>query len=579
MKRTLRLFAVMLTALWGVAATATAQKITLDPDRTTNENAVYNAADKSVTLTATAPKYTIMDWETYLYEELTHIDSVTISRRPSGKFDNTQQIATVKDVTVGGEVKYIDKTVEADSNYEYLFTVYVDGLNSTNGYITVYTGLLPGNISNFTASVANYKVGTVDISVTAPTKMKDGSALANDVCIDVLKGSTWDGYEVVHTFENVKAAQTYTWKHEVSEMDQTIEYRAYARSGKNGKGVVEYATTHVGLVAPETPQNFKAVRQGDNVVLTWEKPLTGRYNGDYDAENTTYKLTRVYLDKSEVIAATNISGYTYTDSPEADEEESITYQLVAVNSEGESATPAVSNQVAIGKALELPFEESFFGSKFTHKGWITATSQNDPYFTYKAWNLYANSTVYYLPEDKSLAVMPQDNDGGLACCLFYGHSEDGQTESLISPHVNPAGADNVELKFNYWEMASNATKNEIKVWVSRDDNAWELLWASTLKEEFEPQWSEVTLPIVNTKANGNIRIKIDAIRHDGPITNVLLDNITMTELDATGINTVKPAIVGEAEYYTLSGVRINKPATRGTYIVKNGDSVKKIMVK
>ena len=409
--------------------------------------------------------------------------------------------------------------------------------------------------------------------------MKDGSALANNVCIDVLKGSAWEGYEVIHTFENVKAGETYTWRHEVNEMDQTIEYRAYARSGKNGKGITEYATTHVGLVAPETPQNFKAVRQGDNVVLTWEKPLTGRYNGDYDAENTTYKLTRVYLDKTEVIAATNISGYTYTDSPEADEEESITYKLVAVNSEGESATPAVSNQVAIGKALELPFEESFFGSKFTHKGWTTETSQNDPYYTYKAWNLYSSSTVYYLPEDKSLAVMPQDNDGGMACCLFYGHSEDGQTESLVSPHVNPAGADNVELKFNYWEMGSNATKNEIKVWVSRDDQAWELLWTSTLKEEFEPQWSEVTLPIFNTKANNNIRIKIDAIRHEGPVTDVLIDNITMTELDATGINTVKPAIVGETEYYTLSGVRINKPATRGTYIVKNGDSVKKIMVK
>lgn len=344
MKKTLRLFAVMLTALWGVAATATTQKITLNPDRTTHENAVYNAADKSVTLTATAPKYTIMDWETLLYEELTHIDSVTISRRPSGKFDNTQQIATVKDVTVGGEIKYIDKTVEADSNYEYLFTVYVDGLNSTNGFINVYTGVLPGNISNFTASVANYKVGTVDISVTAPTKMKDGSPLTEGVCIDVTKGSIWDGYEVVHTFENVKAGQTYTYKHNVSEMDQTIQYVAYARCGKNGIGIKESAETHVGLVAPETPQNFKAVRQGDNVVLTWEKPLTGRYNGDYDAENTTYKLTRVYLDKSEVIAATNISGYTYTDSPEADEEENITYQLVAVNSEGESANPQLADR-------------------------------------------------------------------------------------------------------------------------------------------------------------------------------------------------------------------------------------------
>ena len=69
---------------------------------------------------------------------------------------------------------------------------------------------------------------------------------------------------------------------------------------------------------------------------------------------------------------------------------------------------------AIGKALELPFEESFFGSKFTHKGWTTATSQNDPYFTYKAWQLYSSNTVYYLPEDKTLAVATQDNDGGLA---------------------------------------------------------------------------------------------------------------------------------------------------------------------
>ena len=76
------------------------KKITLDPDRTSNENAVYNVADNSVTVTATAPKYTIMDWDTYLYEELTHIDKVTISRRPAGNFNDVTLIATLDNIWV-----------------------------------------------------------------------------------------------------------------------------------------------------------------------------------------------------------------------------------------------------------------------------------------------------------------------------------------------------------------------------------------------------------------------------------------------------------------------------------------------
>ena len=579
MRKPLLLFAVLLTAFMGIAAQAHAEGEGLKPDRTSDEKAVYDAAAKAVNLSAKAPEYTTFDWETYQYFKLTHIDSVTISRRPAGTYDDGTLLATLRSVSVGQDIAYTDLNVEADANYEYIFSVFVDGLQSTNGYVQVYTGAIPGTVTRFNASVANYAVPEVDLTVTAPETMKDGSPLAKNVSIDILTGSTWDGYNVIHTFENVEAGKTYTWKHTGLEMDQTIEYRAYARSGKNGKGSPEYAETHVGLVAPGTPVNFQATRQGNNVVLTWEKPLTGRYNGDYDAANTTYKLTRIYMDKSTDVVAANIEGYTYTDVPDVDEETCVRYELVAANSEGESTDAATSGQVTLGAPLSLPFEESFAKSQFMHKGWSTLTTQDDPYYNYTAWNLYSTNSVYYLPEDATLAVAPQDNDGGMATSLFYGYCPDGQTESLVSPHVKVDGADNIELKFYYWEMGQDATKNEIKVWVSRDDAEWQPLWTSPLKETMEPQWSEVVLPIVNTKGNTTVRIKLDAVHHTGPVTDVIIDNITLTELSAAGIGSVKAQGTAQTEYYTLSGMRVAKPAAHGTYIVKNGSSVKKITVK
>ena len=581
MRKTLPLFVLALTAFGALSTPAMAQDESLNPDRTSDEKAVYSATEHTVTLSAKAPETTVIDWSTYTYHDLTHIDSITIHRRFTNTYDDGVQVGTVATPAVGATFSYVDRQVQDDQNYEYYFTVYVDGLNSGKGYVSVYTGVLPGNITAFDASAPSFDKAEVDITVTAPTAMKDGSPLADNVSIDIQTGSIWDGYQTLHTFENVEAGKTYTWRHTGMQMEQTITYRAYARSGQNGKGITETVDTHVGLVAPGTPANFVARRQGDSVVLTWEKPAKGAYNGDYDAANTLYKLTRVYLDKSEQLVATNISGYTYTDSPNVDEETAVTYQLVALNTVGESAQAAVSQQVTVGKPLDLPFEESFTRSQYDHKGWTTLSTQDDPYYTYNAWNLYSSESVYYLPEDTYLAVAPVDNDGGMATCLFYGYCPDGQSEALVSPHINVNGAENVELKFCYWEMAQDATKNELKVWVSRDDAEWQLLWTSDKKEEMEPQWSRVTLPIRSTSACNTLRVKIEAVRHEGPVTDVLLDNITLTELSHTGIDGVRP---GQAEpdaeqYFTLSGMRIAKPAARGTYLVKKNGVVKKVAVR
>lgn len=579
MKKPLLMFTVMAAALLGFSTTAQAQSTTLKPDRTQSETAVYNPADNTVTVSAKAPTTTTFDWETYTYEDLTHIDSITVYRRTAGTYEGGIRLGRVDNPEVGKEFSYTDKRVETDNNYEYILTVYVDNLKSTDGFVTVYTGLLPGNVSNFEASVAKYNVPEVDITVTAPSAMRDGSDLAKNVSIDILSGDTWSGYNVIHTFENVEAGKTYTWKHTVSEKNATINYRAYARSGINGKGYTEYAETHVGLVAPGTPANFTATRQGDGVALSWEKPLKGRYNGDYDPANTTYKLTRVYKDNTKELVVSNISGYTYSDTPDFGEETCVTYELVAVNSEGESTDAAKSGQVLLGKALDLPFKESFANSQYEHKGWMTTTTQDDPYYTYNAWNLYSTNSVYYLPEDVALTVEPMDGDKGMATCLFYSYCEDGQTEALLSPHVNVGGADNVELRFYFWEMNGEATKNAIKAWVSRDDADWELLWESKSKSFAVPMWSEVVAPISGTKANKTLRIKIEAIRHAGPVTDMMVDNITLTAKGTDGIGSVDAETDGKAEFYTLSGTRLAGPAQHGTYIVRKGGNVRKVTVK
>ena len=100
--------------------------------------------------------------------------------------------------------------------------------------------------------------------------------------------------------------------------------------------------------------------------------------------------------------------------------------------------------------------------------------------------------MYYMPTDDYVDINPQDGDEGMASSKFYGYSEDGQTESLISPRMDVSKTKNVKLSFYFWNAIEDACKNEARMQISRDGGDWETVLTTHPLAEGDPQWEQYT---------------------------------------------------------------------------------------
>lgn len=561
------------------ATTSLAQ--TAAPERVDNVEAVYNEADNTVTVTGTAPTMTEFDWNTYEQYPLEYISYVRIDRHEPSTDWPEEEYARIENPAPGSQIEYTDRNVEPDKKYEYRLTAYVDGAASYAAYITVYTGVMPDAVTNFTASTADHNTTVVDLSVTAPAKTDNGQPLTRPVTIEIQQEVDYE-YTTIHVFDAAEPGKTYTCQHDVLEPGHSYYFRAVAKTGTEGVSLGVSASVYVGLDLPGKPENFACKPLGESVELTWEQPLKGYRNGCYDPENTTYTLMRVYFDGTEELVKSGIKGTAYTDNFGSAEEAAVKYTLVAVNAAGEGMEEAECGPVNAGCPATLPFTESFADAAYAHKGWSTATTQDPDDYPYEAWGLKHNSTMFHYPTDEYLSIDPQDGDGGLAECLFYGYSEQGQAESLISPHIALGGTQQIILRFWLFEVEDDASGNVMPVYVSYDDGEWQEVYRHEPPVECEPQWREQVVDIPVKDGISTVRLKFDAVRTGLMYTDMLIDNISLeadTSSAIEGIEAGGSEAGGQEEYYTLSGVRISKPAEPGVYIVRRGNDVKKVLFK
>ena len=137
------------------------------------------------------------------------------------------------------------------------------------------------------------------------------------------------------------------------------------------------------------------------------------------------------------------------------------------------------------------------------------------------------------------------------------------------------------MTFHYYDVCSDASMNQIHASVSLDGGEWEELFVSEQKPETEPHWQKISLPVQLKGKCSAIKVKIDAVRHDGPITNVYIDNISVTSKPMSSINSVEcdPDANTTAEYYNLQGIRVAEPTLPGAYIVRRGSVTTKTIIR
>lgn len=579
MKRVNLLF-VLILACFTLPQLVNAQTVYI-PDCVSSQDAVFNSTDKTVTVSGVAPTMTEYDWDTYEQYELPYITKITISRRLKGGEWPKEVYGTIDNPAKGEKFEFVDKNVDLDQIYEYSIVVYVDAQESTSVYASVYTGVVPGEVTDFAMSVADHLTSAIDFSFKAPLKSKAGADLTGTMSIEIQQYENWS-FTTVHTIENVAPGQACEYKLEGLTLGKSYDFRAVAKVGTNGIGEGSRSSIFVGLDYPGTAKDFACVSKGESVELSWNHADKGGRGGCFNPEGTTYTLSRVYLDGKEEIVAEGLKGLGYTDTPGFEEERSLKYKLTAVNGAGTNIKDAVSETVVVGKASALPFTESFKNGALEHMGWARETSQNDPYYNYEAWDFVTTATMYHWPTDEYLEIEAQDSDEGLASCKFYSYSVDGQTETLVSPHIDVTGIEKAEFSFYYWAVEAEASNNVVKAYTCKNDGEWELLFTSVPEAKGAvPAWKKVVLPIELKKTAENIRVKIEAIRHDGSITNVFLDNIAVVEFDESGVEMlpVDDEVNAKVEYFNLQGMSVENPTEAGIYIKRCGKKTEKVIIR
>ena len=511
---------------------------------------------------------------------MSYISYISIKRHDVGTPWPDTELARITSPALGKEFKFVDTNVLPDKSYEYALTVHVDALSSQTAYEHIYTGKTPAPVKSFTATTVDANTNAIALSVIAPDTAVTGEALSKPLTIRIQLKQEYFDYIDVHSFTDVEPGKAYTWKFEGVEMSKSYHFRAIAIVGTEGKSGFVDASTYVGLDYPGTPRDFTCVSEGEQVKITWKEPAVGGRGGSYAPEMTSYNLYRISADGTEEIAARGIQGNSYIDKPTTKEETCVAYRMTAVNIAGESIKDVKHAPVLVGKPAALPFKESFSNSSLEHKGWSTATTQKSDYYTYKAWMFPNAASVYYFPTDETLTTEPHDKDGGLAACLFYRYCEEGQTESLISPHINVMGKDSVILKFHYWFIPVEGMKDELKVLVKYDDTVWTSIFSSLNTEGDKAEWREIILPIKLQSNNQKIQIRFDGIFH-GTASEVVIDNIRVEKAQVTNriYNAMNTENMHNSQIFTISGTRVNNMSAPGTYIIKEGTTTKKVIVK
>ena len=577
MKRIVRYALVALAAFAGQEAYA----VVAEPVR--SQQAVYDAAANTVTVSAKAPKYTEYDWETYIQETLTHIDYVLVERHiPGEEWPTPAEVARVTDVTPGEVFTWTDTNVKPDAKYEYRLSCYVDGTRGSSSYCNVYCGVVPGELGAFTATAPDWETSAFDLTVTAPTTDDKGNALTIPVNVRVEFLSTMTWYEV-YTFENMEPGATKSIR--VTEgvvPEHTYNLRAYAIAGTTGSGPSSEAQVYVGEDIPASPENVEITSDQSSVTLTWDLPERGERGGCVNPDNVVYNIYVKYAgDESFTLIKERNIGERYVHPIDFTEETVLQFAISSVNTIGESFKRTETEKICAGPYASYPFTESFGGGNFNHRSWV-ATGYDDGYYQREIFGTYANQTEYFLRDDINITINPVDEDGGLLAATFYNYIKEGDSFTITSPRIDFSSAQDpaVSIWYYYIPVTVENSEHVLRILVSAEGGEYEEVGTTASQATMDDHgWRQlcVRAPQLAGKAYGNVRFEVV---HGLWSTDLSMDNIHVDEYELAGIATPDADDAdAPVEWYNLQGIRVNQPTEGGIYIKKQGSKTEKVLVK
>lgn len=203
----------------------------------------------------------------------------------------------------------------------------------------------PAAASAFTVANPEHN-GNVTLNFTVPALTVDGKEVASVSGWKIL----CDDQVLDIPFENTAPGQAVSVN---ATVEEGMHLFKVVFVNETGEGAPANCKTYVGIDTPAAPVGVKIVVDGSRAQLSWSPVTAGANGGWIDPATVTYNVLR-NPDGKDI--ASGLSATTVSD--EVSQMDVYQYAVTAVGAGKESA-PAVSDMVAIGDGMELPYTCSF----------------------------------------------------------------------------------------------------------------------------------------------------------------------------------------------------------------------------
>lgn len=471
--------------------------------------------------------------------------SVTYGTTPTFDGSNVRTV-TVSKTAADKETYTCNLTPEEDGEYfigfqsEYKGTskVYVDDIK------VVETSRIPGAVTDFTVTPDQSGANKAVVAFRLPSVTSGGSQLDKISKVLVYRNNEETGSAAINfTPENIAPGAQVSFTDEVAQTGY-YSYMVYTMRDKDLSPMFQSESFWIGADTPGAASNAVASVEGNVLTLSWDA-ASSTHGGV--VPGFAYEVYRRGAGQAEPEMVAETTDLSYVDSAtDALEYNLYTYSVLARGNDAASVAVA-AEPVLLGDHASLPLNPDFMNEE-----------------AFLAWELSG-----------------ADHDG---CNLNFVDFGDGAgmfvvTPPFMAPEVSETPALEIALGISN-DVTGEMVSGEIKVYavaletakVARDAEPVETLLATVEVNGDTPALVEkdnLLLP-----AKGKYRVKIASDTEGLTLTSIKVDADTST-VGVAGISSESD----DAVYFTVDGLRVEKPSVPGIYIKVEGSKSTRILVR
>ncbi len=423
----------------------------------------------------------------------------------------------------------------------------------------------PGELDAFSVTPGENGEAKATFSFTAPSTDAEGNELKGTVKVNIYRE---DEETPFFTSEDMAAGEVGTAV-DSDPFDGETWYVARAMNG-SGEGPASTQQVWIGEDVPLAVSNIAiALNDEGKIALSWDAPEGGVHGEYVNIAGLKYQLSRVV--DGNLTSLGMVEGTEFVDSELGDDTQvNVSYQVVGRSGAGLGA-PSKSATLNYGKALSMPFAESFANKTYMTGPWSQEVVFNFEDANYQPeWGpieqaVTADNVTDDNPEGDEIIIASQDTDKGF---IRFNSSQVGKMKDpakgrLISPSIDMSELLNPVLTF--WMFHETYyTTNPATNGGYRDD--YILVEAASDNGEFTPiegaefhrygkenAWIQCEVPLYSMA--GKDRVQFAFLGHGfggGPIyiDNINIEERTAYDLEMTSFVAPKRVRVGETGVFT-----------------------------